>query len=106
MEHLVLSNINKHIEHLNIKNEKQHGFRSCLSCTTQLIESINDWASKLDRKQGTKVCQVETIILDFSKVFDRVLHAKLLEKLKYYGIRGPMLNWTESVLIGRTQLCL
>ena len=54
-------------------------------------------------KQGTKVCQVDTILLDFSKAFDRVPHAKLLEKLKYYGIRGPMLNWTESFLIGRTQ---
>ena len=38
-----------------------------------------------------------------SKAFDRVPHAKLLEKLKYNGIRGPMLNWTELFLIGRTQ---
>ena len=60
--------------------KKKHDFRSGLSCPTQLIESINAWASELDRKQGTKVCQVDTFLLDFSKAFDRVPYAKLLEK--------------------------
>ena len=101
-KHIVLSNINKQLENLNVVNKKQHGFRSGLYCTTLLIESINDWASELDRKQASKVCQVDTILLDFSKAFDRVPHAKLLEKLKFYGIRGPMLNLTEYFLIGCT----
>ena len=55
------------------------------------------------KKQGTKVCQVDTILLDFSKAFDRVPHSKLIEKLRYYGIRGPMLNWTKAFLTGRSQ---
>ena len=47
-EHIVLSNINKHLENLNIINEKQHGLRSGIYCTPQRILSINDLASELD----------------------------------------------------------
>ena len=44
MEHVVLSNINTHLSRHQILSDKQHGFRASLSCATQLIESLYDWA--------------------------------------------------------------
>jgi len=42
--------------------------------------------------------QINTILLDFSKVFDKVLHQCLFLKLAHYGIRGPMLDWIKDFL--------
>jgi hypothetical protein len=41
--------------------------------------------------------------MDFSKVFDKVSHNLLINKLKHYGIRGKVNNWIESFLSGQTQ---
>jgi hypothetical protein len=37
------------------------------------------------------------------KVFDKVSHNLLINKLKHYGIRGKVNNWIESFLSGQTQ---
>ncbi len=42
-------------------------------------------------------------MLDFSKAFDKVLHMRLLEKLRYYGVIGPELKWIEGFLSNRGQ---
>ena len=42
-------------------------------------------------------------MLDFSKAFDRVPHQRLLRKLHHYGVRGPLLSWTENFLTQRSQ---
>ena len=47
--------------------------------------------------------QADAILLDFSKAFDKVPHYRLCEKLAFYGIRGPLLNWIRSFLTNRTQ---
>ena len=47
--------------------------------------------------------QVDAILLDFSKAFDKVHHKNLLLKLNHYGINNSLLNWIEDFLIGRTQ---
>ena len=46
---------------------------------------------------------VHAAVLDFSKAFDKVRHKRLIIKLQYYGIRGPLLNWFESFLTNRSQ---
>ena len=47
--------------------------------------------------------QVDMILLDFSKAFDKVHHEKLLFKLSQYGIGGETLQWIKSFLDNRTQ---
>ena len=42
-------------------------------------------------------------ILDYTKAFDKVPHKRLIHKLKYYGIIGPISSWIESFLAERTQ---
>ena len=43
------------------------------------------------------------VILDFTRAFDQVLQERLLMKLHYYEIAGPMNNWLRSFLTHRTQ---
>ncbi|XP_056001579.1 uncharacterized protein LOC130048619 [Ostrea edulis] len=50
--------------------------------------------------------QMDCILLDFPKAFDKVPHQCLLNKCQYYGIRGNTLNWITSFLQGRTQQVL
>ena len=47
--------------------------------------------------------QVDLIILDFCKAFDKVPHRRLLNKLKHYGITGNLVKWIEQWLTKRNQ---
>jgi hypothetical protein len=63
-----------------------------------LYDLATDLASGIDSST-----QIDAILLDFSKAFDKVSHERLAAKLHHYGIRGPTLNWIKSFLAGRTQ---
>ena len=43
------------------------------------------------------------VLFDFSKAFDTVYHAILLQKLSAYGVRGNALLWFEIYLKDRRQ---
>ena len=51
----------------------------------------------LIHSQG-QVKQVDVILLDFAKAFDKVPNARLVYKLEYYGVRGNTLKWIRSFL--------
>ena len=44
---------------------------------------------------------VDLILFDFSKAFDAVCDAILLEKLWLVGIQGRLIEWLEDFLVGR-----
>ena len=98
LEHVIYSSIMKHLEQFNILSDAQHGFRKQRSCETQLIVTVHDIAKSLAAGE-----QVDAILLDFSKAFDKVPHQRLISKLRYYGIQGSTLNWIAAYLAGRTQ---
>ena len=44
------------------------------------------------------------VFIDFSKAFDTILHAKLLQKLDAYGIQNVEFEWFSDYLLNRKQL--
>ena len=101
LEHVVHSNIINFLEKFNVLDDAQHGFRKKRSCISQLIVTLNDFANCLKNKE-----QIDAILLDFSKAFDKEDHNGLLLKLEHLGIRNSLLNWIRSFLIGRKQKVL
>ena len=98
LEHILASNIVKHLDGQGILYDLQHGFREKRSCETQLIMLIEDLA-----RNASVGKQTDIILLDFSKAFDKVNHSKLLWKLHQYAIRGHVLNWVRAFLGSRSQ---
>lgn len=99
LEHIIAKHISVFIEKHHIINVEQHGFRRGLSTTTQLLETVHDLASALDRQN-----QIDMIFLDFEKAFDRVSHKKLLLKLKPIFKNNRLLAWIEAYLSYRYQV--
>ena len=82
-----------HFDTLNILNPLQHGFRPNHSCQSQLISFVKDIQFSMNNHK-----QVDLLFLDFSKALDTVPHMRLLNKLLFYGIQGPILQWICSWL--------
>ena len=97
-EHIIVSQLMNYPESNNILTENQFGFREHHSCESQLLVTVSDIAKAINNK-----LQVDLAVLDFSKAFDKVAHARLLHKLEHYGLRGTLLEWFGSFLHNRTQ---
>ena len=98
IEHIIHSQVISHLERHNILADEQHGFRKKRSCESQLINTVHDLAKGLNSKQ-----QIDAVLFDFSKAFDKVPHHRLALKLQHYGVRGKTLEWIRSFLADRTQ---
>ena len=98
LEHIICTHIIHHLDTQNILSKLQHGFRSRHSCVSQLTITMHDLLKHRDKRT-----QVDLAILDFSKAFDTVPHQRMLGKLSFYGIKGPLLNWIAAFLKDRHQ---
>ena len=61
------------------------------SCQTQLVSLVEDLICAMDNQY-----QVDVILLDYTKVFDKVPHRCLLTKLLHYGIGGYIHNMANT----------
>ena len=75
MKHIVASNVARHLNENVILYGLQHGFHEKRSCETQLLELVEELCRKVSNCD-----QVDLVLLDFSKAFDKVNHLKLLFK--------------------------
>ena len=72
MEHTPAPKLTQHLNQHNELYDLQHGLRERRSRETRLIQHVEDLGRQLVTGK-----QVDLILLDFSKAFDKVSHPKL-----------------------------
>ena len=82
MERIIRNKIVDHMESNNLFAKQQQGFRAGRSCTTQLLEFMEEVTEAIDRGE-----EVDVIYLDFAKAFDKVPHKRLLSKLRDMALK-------------------
>ena len=90
----LMSNLNHH----QLLNQKQSGFRSGHSTESALLHMTDTWLQAIN--DGNIV---GCVLVDFRKAFDLVDHKLLLQKFKHYKINKLSLSWFELYLSHRTQ---
>ena len=98
LERVMYNRLINFLNEFKLLFEYQFGFRKYFSSYMALMILVDKLSHYLENGD-----YVIGIFLDFSKAFDTVNHSILLEKMYYYGIRGPALQWFSSYLSGRTQ---
>ena len=100
MERIIRNVIMEHLEGNILLYINQHWFRKGRSCTTQLLECIDDFTNSLDDRR-----EIDIIYLDFKSAFDRVHHQRLFTKIWHTGIRGNIYKWLDDFFLqNRTQM--
>ena len=98
LESLIRDAILDYLESNNKIVLHQYGFRPGYSCSSQLLDVMEDFTRFMDLS-----LDFDCIYLDFAKAFDRVSHKYLVYKLSKIGIHGCILNWITDFLFDRKQ---
>ena len=98
LEHFVNRHTLNHLVEHKILADSQYYSRKGDPVTLKLLLTCHDLPSVVN-----DCGQVDMLVLDFAKAFDTVAHARLLAKVKSYGITNGLQNWLRSFLEGRTQ---
>ena len=93
---LVNNRIVDHLEKCGLFSDFQYAFRSSQS-TADLLTVVSDRIARDFSRCGA----TGAAAVDISKAFDRVWHAGLLHRLKFYGISGPIFGLIYSFLSNR-----
>ena len=89
------------VQFLEINNafpDSQHGFRAGRSTISQLLEHYENIIQALEGKSN-----IDIVMLDYSKAFDKLNISILLYKLKRLGISGSVGKWLAHFLLERKQ---
>ena len=98
IEKLMYNRIISYLDKFSILHNNQFGFRSMHLTTHAIFLLTNKIQRSIDN--GTNSCG---IFIDLCNAFDTVDHRIILDKLKYYGIRGVANHWFASYLSNRRQ---
>ena len=96
LERIIAAALVEYLELNEILSPDQFGFRRGRAVDDQLLLVYEDVTAWLD--EGFSV---DVVLFDFSKAFDVVPHAILVEKLSLLGVTGQLLKWIEDFLVGR-----
>lgn len=97
-EKAIFQQLHSYFKLNNLYFSSQYGFREQHSCELAALELTDKIIFKMDNN-NLPLC----IFIDLSKAFDTIDHNILLDKLKYYGIRGQALSLFKSYLCDRLQ---
>ena len=97
-ELIIKSFIMEHLTRNKLLADEQHGFVPNRNCITNLLTALEDWSALLEDGKA-----FDLIYTEFSKAFDSVPPARLINKLKAMGITGDVLGWIKSFLTNRKQ---
>lgn len=98
LERVMVEQLNNHVENNNILPKYQSGFRAGYSCSTALLNIVDDILCAHDKNMVTAV-----VLLDFSKAFDTINHQLLFSKLHYIGLSDNAIKMFRSCFEDRFQ---
>ena len=98
LEKIIALQLSSYFEKNKLLFDNQYGFRPKHSTEHAALELIDRITNKMDTNEIPL-----NIFLDLSKAFDTLDHSILLNKLKYYGLKGSTLNLFQSYLSNRKQ---
>ena len=98
LEKKIKKQVMEYLSETYLLSENQFGFRCKRS--TELASILFTDSIRKEVDQGK---MVGAIFIDLSKAFDTISHAKLLDKLKQYGICNKELMWFTDYLFNRSQ---
>ena len=98
MERIMVSVMLDYISTSNVISPSQHGFLPKRSVETAGLVFYSFLLKNLDLGKN-----VDVLLLDFAKAFEKVPHGLLVQKLYSYGFRDPLLGWISDFLKDRTQ---
>ena len=96
-EKLLNNRIVDHLEKCGIFSDFQYGFTPSQSTADLLLTIVTDRIARTFKRSVA----THAVALYISRAFDRVRHAGLLHKLKYYGISGQKFALISSLLSSR-----
>ena len=99
LKYIVCSHPRTHLDKCGALSPKNHGFVQYHSCDAQFILTIHDLLTRTNAVKS----QMNVGILYFAKVFDKVSHGRLLDKLRIFGIDGDIAQWISAFFCDRTQ---
>ena len=99
-EKVVSTRLMKFLKSINAIFEHQFGFQAGKSTDLAILDIHSKIVEAFENKE-LACC----VFLDFAKAFDTVNHKILIRKLEYYGIRGSVLKWFESLLMQSSPMC-
>jgi hypothetical protein len=98
IERIVHRQLSSYLETNNLLKDFQFGFRQNRS--TELAAALFTDNVKRKVNEGKLV---GAVFIDLSKAFDTLSHAKLIIKLRSYGILSTEIDWFQDYLFNRTQ---
>ena len=77
LEHIIVSNVVKHVDKYRNLSDCQHGFRARRSCETQLVTLQHDLASTLDRGVQTDMVVMSEMHFLLQKNLRNIMHGRV-----------------------------